>query len=255
MIDIDIAVKNAFDIVWKELLKNEDVEVSSVSFPKSFVLGGQPGAGKSQLLQKASLICRSNLIIISGDDFRKFHPDYERLQKEHGKDSPSFTSEFSAKMTEAVLRKAISEHYNIAIEGTFRTSEVPIKTLTLLKTNGYKTKVMIQTCCKELSWKSCQERYERMMELDPKEARWTNKDHHDMVCQNLADNILKVYESGLVDEMEIFSRDEMGNNKIIYTSKSSTAPSVNAINNELGKLIVSEPTPKKLKRRDSGWSR
>ena len=53
-------------------------------------------------------------------------------------------------MTEAILSKAVSEHFNIVIEGTFRNPATPINTLSLMKENGYKTHVMIQTCTMSL---------------------------------------------------------------------------------------------------------
>ncbi len=167
-------------------------------------MGGQPGAGKSYLIEMANEKCYKNIVIINGDDFRKYHPNYDEFQRLYGKDSPKYTAECSGKMTEAVLNKAIEKHYNIVIEGTFRTSETPIKTLSKMKENGYKTEVMIQTCSKELSWKSCQERYSAMVRVDEingtNEARWTDKAHHDLVCKNLAKNIKTVCESGKADK-------------------------------------------------------
>lgn len=43
-------------------------------------------------------------------------------------------------MTEAIFQKAILNKYNLIIEGTFRTAQVPINTLKTLKENGYNTK-------------------------------------------------------------------------------------------------------------------
>lgn len=228
-------VKQTFDAVWKTVIERNVKKVSPVILsPKGYVLGGQPGAGKSGLIEKAKDLCYDNIIIISGDDFRKFHPDYKKLQEEHGKDSPKHTASFAGKMTEAVLCKAVREHYNIVIEGTFRTPETPIKTLSLMKENGYKTQIMIQTCASELSWKSCRERYEKMLSVMPGEARWTDKPHHDMVCGNLAKNIKAVIESGKADKAEIFFRDEKGKNELIYSSESGKELNVKSLERKIG---------------------
>lgn len=45
-----------------------------------------------------------------------------------------------------------------------------------------------------------------MLQDNPKEARFTDKKHHDLVVQNLVKNIKEVQKSGLVDHMQIFAR-------------------------------------------------
>lgn len=47
-----------------------------------------------------------------------------------------------------------------------------------------------------------------MLEVNPKEARYTPKEHHDLVCENLAINVEKVCQSSFVDKVEIFKRDK-----------------------------------------------
>ena len=237
----DEAVKKAFDSAWQMVLDGTGDKIEPIaSFPKGYVLGGQPGAGKSGLIKRASQLCFNNIIIFSGDDFRKFHPDYKQLQERYGKDSPKHTAAFAGKMTEAILNKAVSGHYNVVIEGTFRNPATPIKTLSLMKENGYKTGVMIQTCSKELSWESCQERYEKMKAVMPPEARWTDKAHHDSVCENLAKNIKTVYDSGSADKTEIFFRDGSGKNELIYTSDAGVAPDIKSVNKKIGVVQKTE---------------
>ena len=74
-------------------------------------------------------------------------------------------------MTEVLIDKAVSEKYNIFVEGTFRTSATPVSTLKKMKQAGYRTGIAIQICDRETSWKSCQERYEKMRETNPLLAR------------------------------------------------------------------------------------
>lgn len=249
----DEIVKHTFCDVWNDTLKKYKINPTSQVFPRGYVLGGQPGAGKSYLTELANEKCYKNIVIINADDFRKYHPNYKEYQIQYGKDSPKFTSEYSGKMAEAILNKAISSCYNVVIEGTFRTSENPIKTLTKMKDNGYKTEVMIQICSKELSWKSCQERYDAMRKVDEitgsNEARWTDKTHHDLVCENLAKNIKTVYESGMADKIEVFSRFENGKNELIYSSEKDGEPNIIKIN----KVLDIGGPENKIKRNKNGY--
>lgn len=242
-------VKKAFDFAWKDTLEKYKTNPTSQAVPCGYVLGGQPGAGKSFLNGLANEKCHKNIVVINGDDFRKYHPDYDEFQRQYGKDSPKYTATFAGKMTETILNKAIEKHYNIVIEGTFRTSETPIKTLPKMKENGYRTEVMIQTCSKELSWKSCQERYSAMQKVDElmgtNEARWTDKNHHDLVCESLAKNIKTVIESEKADCTEIFFRDESGRNERIYSTGNGKYLDENLLNKKIGV----EPLEKSLNRK------
>lgn len=205
----DLLVEKILPKVWeKEIINKNPLATPSNKYPQGFVLGGQPGAGKSRLLKEAANRLKDNIIAINGDDFRKYHPDYASIQKEHEQEAARHTAEFAGAMTEAVLQKALAEKYNIVIEGTFRTANTPIKTLQSLKDSGYETTVLVQTCKQEVSWASCLERYEKMLEVNPKEARFTPKEHHDTVVASLSKNIKEVAQTGLADHMQVFARVE-----------------------------------------------
>lgn len=74
-----------------------------------------------------------------------------------------------------------------------------------------------------------------MSEVCFQEARYTDKAHHDLVIKNLAHNTELVYKSGLVDYLEIHSRE-----KELYNSK--TNPNFNhlIIDHELNRLNKNE---------------
>lgn len=229
-----------FNVVWERTKKRY---VTSQEKPKAYVLGGQSGSGKSYLIKEVREELNNNVIVINGDDFRRFHPDYEKLQEEQGKDSPKFTAEFAGKMTESILKKAIDEKYNIVIEGTFRTSETPLRTLKQLKDSAYETNVYIKATPKQQSWENCLERYNKMLELDPREARYTDKAHHDLIVDNLAENVETVAKSPYVDNLKVFTV----NGKIYDRNIDKSKDVKSIIQNELDKkTILIEKTAFKL---------
>ena len=85
-------------------------------------------------------------------------------------------------------------------------SATPVSTLKKMKQAGYRTGIAIQICDKETSWKSCQERYEKMKETNPLLARAVDKAHHNLVIRQLPETIKSVYESGFADSLEIYER-------------------------------------------------
>ena len=222
-----------FKKIWDDLLDDYHLAKPCVN-PQGFVLGGQPGAGKSNLLKQIENNLDGNVLIINADEFRRYHPQFDEIQAKYGDDAPKHTAEFSGKMAERVLNKALTEHYNIAIEGTFRTAETPLNTLDLMKSHGYKTAVHIQTCPKSLSWHSTIKRYNAMIKagLTP---RAVDKAHHDLVCDRLPENADTVYQSGKADEFQVYSR-----NGLIFDSKTSQNLPSKVIHKELHTLTQEE---------------
>lgn len=193
-----------FRHLWNDLISEQ--QVSPVKSPKGFVLGGQPGAGKSNLVGIIRQELNRNVLIINGDEFRRYHPNFEGIQEQYGIDSPKHTAAFSGHMTERVIEKALREGYNISVEGTFRTTETPMRTLEDMREHGYETAVYIQTAPSEVSWQSTLERY-HAMELLGETPRATPKEHHDLVVKLLPQNADAVFLSGKADVFKVYSRE------------------------------------------------
>ena len=223
--------------IWADLLDDNKFLQASKN-PIGFVLGGQPGAGKSKLLEKIANNLNGNVLVINADEFRRQHPKFDEIQTKYGDEAPKYTAEFSGKMAEIVLNTALSEKYNIAIEGTFRTAETPLKTIDLMKNQGYKIAVHIQTCPKEISWQNTIERYEAMKKagLTP---RAVDKAHHDLVCYKLGENADKVLQSGKTDEFKVFNRDTL-----IFDVKTNNNLPSQIINLELNKTLLQNENTK-----------
>lgn len=196
--------KEAFEKIWDDLM--DEHQIKPEAFPKGFVLGGQPGAGKSNLIKKINAEMNGNLLIVNGDEFRRYHPEFDRIQAQYGKDSAKYTAEFSGKMTGWVIEKALTEGYNLVVEGTFRTPDIPIKTLDDMRQHGYQTAVYIQTAPSEVSWQGTLERYNEMVEAG-ETPRATPKEHHDLVVEKLPENADKVFLSGKAGYFAVYSRD------------------------------------------------
>lgn len=182
--------------------------------PRGIVLGGQPGSGKSTLVEKLKEDLPGALYI-NLDEYRSWHPDYRNFQEKLGKESIKATAQFAAKVTETLIDRALADRYSVIIEGTFRTHETPIKTLTKLKEHGYTTGVFIKSCPAEESWRRCNERYENGLKKGDGKERYTYKEHHDLVVKNLPHNADIVLQSGLADFF--FVMDD--NRHFIYSSK------------------------------------
>ena len=175
--------------------------------PQAILLGGQSGAGKSTLHNIFRIVFDGNVIVVNGDEYRAYHPRREQISKQYGIDAPTHTAEWAGKMVEAVINALSIVGYNLVIEGTLRTSEVPLKTAQLLHGRGYRVSLALMAVKPEISLVSCQLRYEQMR-LAGTEPRAVDPAHHLAIVEGIVGNLATLEESGMFDSVSLYSRSE-----------------------------------------------
>ena len=173
--------------------------------PKAYLLGGQSGAGKTtihRILKEKN----SNLIVIDGDAFRAYHPNALEIAEKYGVDDVKYTAKFAGQMVESLVNELSNEHYNLVVEGTLRTSEIPLKTAQLLYDIGYDVQFYGMVVKPELSYISTLQRYEMMYKADPTTARATPKAHHDTIIEHLPENLNVLDDSRFFSDLFLINR-------------------------------------------------
>lgn len=187
-----------------ELILNSE-HFRPIENPKSYLLGGQPGAGKSILNDYIKENNKNNIVIINADEYRKYHPNFIQIEQTYGIDSAKHTSKFSSKITEKLIDELSNKKYNLCIEGTLRTIEVPINTCNLLKLRGYTVELNIMATKENISYLSTQLRYYKFLSKGMT-ARATAKENHDLVFNLICTNLNKIYEKQIFDDIKIYDR-------------------------------------------------
>lgn len=210
-----------FQKKYDEIKELETALTHPSSTPTVYILGEQPGAGKTSI-QTELTENNSNIIIINADSYRQHHPHFQLIQAQYGDDSPKYTQPFINAVTERLIDELSTEKYNLIVEGTLRTAEVPLKTAKELKEKGYRTELCVMAVKPEISYESTILRYENAIAFG-ETPRSTSKAHHDMVVERIADNLDTIYDSGVFDCIKIYTRDK----GCIYSSDTSALkPSV-----------------------------
>lgn len=202
--------------------------------PCAYIFGGQPGAGKTTL-QNMFAERDANVVTINGDAFREHHPNYFALNKAYGNDDVKYTQAFANSVVSSLIERLSSENYNLAIEGTLRTAEVPMNTCRMLKEKGYNVELSVMAVDKETSWKSTIDRYNQMKQ-NGKIPRATPKESHDTTVRNLPGNLEEIYKSRIFDKITIYNRnlDCLYNSE--KTPRKSPSPIIEAaLNNITGR--------------------
>lgn len=178
-----------------------------VEHPEAFLLGGQSGAGKTTLHRLLQVRLADNAIVVNGDEYRSRHPRFEQISDQYGVDAPARTAAWAGCMVEAVVDALSIMGYNLVIEGTLRTSEVPLKTAQLLHGRGYRVSLALMAVKPEISLVSCQLRYEQMR-LAGTEPRAVDPAHHLAIVEGIVGNLATLEESGMFDSVSLYSRSE-----------------------------------------------
>ena len=209
------------EIKFKEILEYYKSMYPPTENPKVTLLGGQPGAGKSGLENLINI--KKNYVSISGDDYREYHPRFKEINLEHGREASKYTQQWAAEITEKLIRELRKEKYNLIIEGTLRTAELPLKEANAFKKAGYEVELNVVVVKAEKSRLGTLERYEAMLKQD-KVPRMTPKEHHDLVVNNIGNNLEIIYNSKAFDNIKLFDRE----NNLLYNYKET--PDINPKN-------------------------
>ncbi len=180
--------------------------------PQAYILGGQPGAGKSYFIKKI-LEENKNIAVINGDDFRGYHPGYSFFLKNNEENAADLTQSDVNYWIEKAILRAIDEKYSIVVEGTMKNADVPIKTASLLKQADYSVELDIVTINPEISKIDMKKRFLMQKKLDGA-ARFTKIQAHDNVVAKIFENILKVMNVKDFDRVRLYRREVF--NYILY---------------------------------------
>lgn len=199
------------DYIYK-LLENQIFNnKKSCDFPIAVVLGGQPGAGKSVLIDNAKKeFDDNNVVIINGDEFRRMHPNLDEILEYAEEDYAMYTDADVRVWTSDLFEKAINDKYNIIFEGTMRTNRI-CDTLKKLKDNGFFIELKILAVNGIDSLISTMERYEKQKNAEGY-GRITPSDSHRNAYYGMLDTLEDIESQKCFDTLEISTR----NGDIVY---------------------------------------
>ena len=217
----------------------------AVESPTAFLLGGQPGSGKTGLRSVIAEEIKDNVIVIDNDIFKQQHPNFDELSALHGKEVVSYVTPYSNRMTENLVSELSDRGYNLLIEGTGRTTDVPIQTATMLQAKGYETKMYIMAVPKIDSYLGTIERYEDMFKKNPLTARATPKQAHDIVVKNLATNLETLHKTGLFADIRLYNRKGI---KLYSSSETPFTSPKETLEKELNKKVSGKDIQPTLER-------
>ena len=208
------------DTIFKEIIlpafiKTELGKPISQS-PEAIVLGGQPGSGKTGLLEESAVALKTKgaTWVINGDDFYAFHPGYSKLQQKHGAEAANMVKAEASIWVKKTIEAAKDRGVNIVLESTMRRSELVKTTLENLKKSGYKIHAKVLAVKEHISWQGNHMRHEALS-LTGAYSRLTSREIHDSAVLGVVKTLAMIEQKRLADRITVHQQ----NGKIIFDSR------------------------------------
>lgn len=177
-----------------------------VDNPQVVITGGQPGSGKSKLLEQSrELFPDGNVVVINGDDLRNFHPQATEILKQDDNKFAERTDPDCREWTKKLFERAIDTKRNIVFESTMREAGPISKTMKRLRAGGYHLTAKVVATHERFSTTGIFRRYEEQKAAKGY-GRWSELSSHDAGYEGMPKTVEYIEKHGLVDRLEVFSR-------------------------------------------------
>ena len=163
----------------------------------------------------------NDIAFVNGDDYRSQHPHYQELYSIFGADSVSMVSPFSNEIANRLIIAYSDLRFNLIVEGTGRTVEVPKSTAEQLTGKGYSVELAVIATRPEISLISTLLRYYEM-HLAGILPRATAIPAHDLVVNVLPKNLDVLASVPQISKITIWDREQR---PIYDSSRSPRCPS------------------------------
>ncbi|MCL6423574.1 zeta toxin family protein [Brachybacterium sp. JHP9] len=176
--------------------------------PVLVLLGGQPAAGKTQA-QRTILAEHpdDDLVEVTGDDLRVFHPDYRNLSRDAPFLMPNTTAPVSGGLVRLAVEHAHAHRYSLLLEGTFRDPAMVTGTAGRFADAGYRVEVAAVATPAVVSRLSAEMR--SLAGGLPAVGRWTPPSAHESALEHSPGVLAALETLPHVARVQVFSRERL----------------------------------------------
>lgn len=167
--------------VFEKIRKKYLFEKEPSTNPIGIILGGQPGSGKSFLVNEIKKEFQKDFIFISTDDLRLYHPAYSALQQnpETLQNAANLVNPYASTWTERLIKHCIENKFNLIIHSTLGGNVNAVyRTVDMLRENDFSFHLRLMAVLALISKLSIFLRYEFQLK-EKGFARWTRMEDHD----------------------------------------------------------------------------
>ncbi|SDE44381.1 Zeta toxin [Mucilaginibacter pineti] len=168
-------------------------------------MGGQPGAGKTELERMARTELGGDVIICNADLFRDYHPDSEEIRFSYENYFPEVTSKYAQDWNNGLRDYCEANRLNYILETTFSSGAGMNKTIYALQQKGYQVVIKLLAVHPKLSLLGTHIRFEEMKSKE-NSGRLVGKEAHDSRYNMIAPTLFVVQSENIYNKLQIYGR-------------------------------------------------
>lgn len=192
--------------IQNHIIKTETYNKSSVDFPKTIILGAQPGSGKTELQKIAEQDLKYNVVICNPDNFRDFHPMVIEIKKNHEKLYPELTAKYAHRWNLGLQKHCRQNKLNYILETAFKDGQQLNQTISAIKTHDFNVDIMLLAVNTKLSIVGIHARFEDQKNRKDF-GRSVSLTDHDMRYNAIPLALKEVTDAALFDNISIYGRN------------------------------------------------
>ncbi|MFW2475428.1 MAG: zeta toxin family protein [Sediminibacterium sp.] len=170
------------------------------------IIGGQPGSGKTDLIDIAMTELRDNVVICNADQLRDFHPYSQSLKAVNEDWYRDITAPFAKEWNDILRQHCEAKQLNIILETTFSSGPLMNQTIRSAKERNYQVQIKLIAVPPQFSYLSTIKRYETALQEEGS-ARIVGKQAHDERFEKLFPTVQDVCRATLYDRIAIYKRN------------------------------------------------
>ncbi len=173
--------------------------------PVAFIVGGQPGSGKSGIISNIKINHGQNFVLVDNDDYRLYHPNVNEINSVHPEIYTECTDQLSFAATPRVIENARVNGYNMIVHQTLKNDNIIKFALTDLTNSDYARVIVVMAADEMTSNEGMLRRCQDQLAFD-ETCRWVPQENHDFAYKGLPTTVGHIEESGMYDAIVVVTR-------------------------------------------------
>lgn len=173
--------------------------------PTGVIVGAQPGAGKSQILNLLKAEFNQNIVICNADDYRKFHPQTNEILQQHESYFLDITTGLAQKLNLMLRNECKQRGLNFALEITMRDGAGANATIDAIKKSGFTCNIDLLAVNDKWSRLGTVERLEGQRAIE-KYGRMVSTEAHDERYHSMPLAVQEIHHRKGYQNLRIFGR-------------------------------------------------
>ena len=185
--------------------------------PLLIILGGQVGSRKEELKVLVLEDLEENILFLSLEDLRKYHPHYQVIKTEYPDMVQPLTADFTRNVLANLEDFSIQQQFNVMLDATLSNAESVKAKINKFKPHSFEIALRMVAIHKLFSYLNAEESYEKML-LSGNDGNLVSKQYHDQNFEEIGITLQKMDVNNLLDKVQIYKCETVEKEDILTST-------------------------------------